>query len=289
MEPLSLSAVVEGVRPVLEAALSGDVSLRWALAAGLPPVEGDAAQLRQAVVNLALNAAEAMPGGGVVTLATAARPDGRVSLEVSDEGCGMDEATLARIFDPLFSTRRDGPGLGLPAVQGIARAHLASVEVHSRPGEGTTVRLSFPAAESQPAPPPAPPEAPLERTRRVLVVDDEDSVRGVVSAMLRHMDLEAVGVSGGREALALFAQDAAFDLVLVDLTMPDMGGDEVILAMHEQRPGVRIVLMSGYSDRGVVPRSLLAGVLQKPFRIQHFRAVINAALDDGRAVDKSPS
>jgi signal transduction histidine kinase len=284
--PLDLSAAVEQMKPLLELTAGDDAALHYDLAAGPPPVEADAAQIRQMILNLVTNAAEAMTGpGGRITVTTAARPCGRedwaeshrgedlpdgvyVTLEVRDNGRGMDPQTLGKIFDPFFTTKFTGRGLGLAAVLGIVRGHRGAIQVASAPGEGATFRVLLPAAAAA-APPPG--NGPAGGGGKVLVIDDDAMVRGVTAAALRAAGLDVLTASGGREAFeALRAHGDQLGLVLLDLVMPETGGEETLRELRRLRPGLAVLLVSGCTEKDAKARFAgqgLAGFLQKPWRV----------------------
>jgi PAS domain S-box-containing protein len=290
-------AVLEDV-PVLKAALPASVELRLDLAGEIPPVLADITQLKQVVMSLCLNAGEAMPDGGVLTVRTGKReglPDsiegapaagggaaagnarsGRPLsgpcpvLEVSDTGIGMDEKTLARIFEPFFTTKFIGRGMGLAAVRGIVDSHDGAILVRSEPGRGTTFLVGFPAASGAPAERECAEAPPRSGAETILIADDEDDVREVVGAMLRSFGYRVLEARDGAEALELFRERCAgIDLVLLDMMMPRMTGDRVFAEMRRISPGVRGLLASGYDESGRI-REIVAegfgGFLQKPFR-----------------------
>jgi CheY-like chemotaxis protein len=270
------------------------------LAPDLPPIVGDATQLRQIVLNLVINAAEAMDGGGSVRISTCLRrcsaadlvseyvseapPGGDyVLLEVSDAGPGMSEEVRRQLFDPFFTTKFSGRGLGLAAVLGIARGHRGTVQVVSEPGRGSSFRLFLPVADATPAETPdAPPEAPWTGRGRVLLVDDEASVREVSAAMLAHLGFEVTVAEGGRSALELFSCAADdFALVIVDLTMPDFSGVEVVRELLRIRPATPVLVASGYSAEegaALLEREGVRGFLAKPYSLEELRRRIRAAL-----------
>jgi signal transduction histidine kinase/CheY-like chemotaxis protein len=304
--PVDLNDVVQEMGELLGVSISKGALLQTELSPGLPRVRGDVVQLRQVVLNLLTNASDALASGeGEIRMATyAADPttfdesasvlDERpvaprlVALDVTDSGEGMDEGTRTRIFEPFFSTKARGRGLGLAAVLGIVRGHRGTLELWSRPGSGTRVRILLPGldprAPSEVAPPPEPlipalPEGRLSGT--VLVVDDEESVRKVASRMLRQSGLEVIEAADGREGLERF-RDAAgrVDVVLLDLTMPRMGGAEAARELRLLDPDVRIVLSTGYSDMAASAAG--AGglpVLRKPYRRGALLARIREVLD----------
>lgn len=295
---LSLNwAVLEDV-PILKAAFPASVEFRLDLAEEIPPVLADATQLKQVVMSLCLNAGEAMPDGGVLSIrtrreadpparskddpgtqgeATIARsasggtfPGPRAVLEVSDTGCGMDEKTLARIFEPFFSTKFIGRGMGLAAVRGIVEIHDGEISVRSRPGEGTTFTIAFPAAPVTRVERENPEDPASDGLGTILVADDEDDVREVVSAMLRSFGYRVLEARNGVEAVELFRErHREITLVLLDLMMPWMTGDRAFAEMRRICPWVRALLASGYDESERI-REIVAegfqGFLQKPFR-----------------------
>jgi|GEM_PF-4463680 len=293
VEPVNLSDVVDHVRRELDQVVGDRAALVYHLESDLPAVEGDARQLQQVVINLVDNAVDAVCSGGTITISTGVRrldresiqsasamsgnatDDGyRVYLEVEDTGCGMDAGTASRIFEPFFSTKFTGRGLGMAAVVGIARGHDGAVHVRSEPGEGTVVTVFLPPVEQPVALPlpdvDRPPDGSTAGERRtVLVVDDEVAVREVAGAMLEREGYDVLSAGGGTEGVQLFsAHHHDLAAVLLDLTMPDLRGDQVFAEFTRLDPSVPIVIMSGYDEKDVVkrfPQPGLAGFLHKPF------------------------
>ena len=292
LHSLSLNAVVEKSTALLKLPLGPATTLRLDLADSLPLCRADAAQLRQVLVNLVTNAAEALgdaPGTIVIrscsTTITSAdlpalvaghhlKPGACVGLEVCDDGSGMGPATLARVFEPFFTTRFIGRGLGLPAVLGVVHGHGGGIRLTSEPGRGTTVRLFFPI-EPSPAPlhaavRPAPSvPAPAGHRGTVLVVDDEPTVRAFAAEILVGAGYRVITADDGEQALRLLrGHTAAFDAVLLDLTMPRLDGGHTLLALRLLDPALPVVLMSGHSESLVAQRFAGHGVadfLAKPF------------------------
>ncbi|MGV3707392.1 MAG: PAS domain-containing hybrid sensor histidine kinase/response regulator [Gemmatimonas sp.] len=294
LEPLDLSVLVRQLRPVLQTALGARASLVYELAEQLPVVHADGEQMRQAVVNVVTNAAEAIgERAGAIRIHTSevtldearlrkcvsgnrARPGLHSCITIEDDGGGMDEATLARIFDPFFSTRLAGRGLGLAATLGIVHGHNGALEVLSTHGKGTTMRLYFPAAyeekERTLASTPANTGSASARVRtRVLVVDDDAHVRALAHRVLDRLNYEAFEVSDGQEALDyLRADPTQVDAVLLDMTMPRLNGEDTLRGIRGLAPWMPVILMSGHDEREVTPRLLehgLGGYLQKPFTV----------------------
>jgi two-component system cell cycle sensor histidine kinase/response regulator CckA len=290
VEPIDLSAVVSDIAELLRVSISKDVALRFEFATDLPPVEADVAQIRQLAMNLITNASDAMEGRpGVVSVsigrveadaATLADtwlnevlpPGPYATLVVEDTGCGMDAATLEQMFDPFFSTKKSGHGLGLAAALGIVRSHRGVIRVNSTPGRGTAIEVLLPLATTallRPTPEPPAATAGLA-SGVVLVVDDEDPVRAFAMRALRDAGFEVEGARDGVEALAQFERHGGrIRVVLLDLTMPRMGGQETLDALRQLDPDVRVLLSSGYSEQHATSR--LVGLrsvefLQKPYR-----------------------
>ena len=305
---LNLSRLVQGVAKLLEASIPKKSALRYELAEDLPALDGDPDEIRQLVVTLVTNASEAIgERSGLITVRTGLMqanraylseshlnddlPEGAyVYLEVSDTGCGMDAETQARIFDPFFSTKFTGRGLGLAASLGIARAHRGAIRVSSAPGRGSSFRILFPAKDAPPQEglqPPAP-ERPREVDEKwrgqgtILVADDEETVRSVASSMLQQLGFEVLTARDGLEAVELFRLNAdRIDAVLLDLTMPRMDGEEALAQLREIRPDVRVVLSSGYSEQDAGGRFVgkgLAGFIHKPYRWSDLMAKMQEAL-----------
>jgi len=298
---VDLSAAVHETTSLLRASIGRAVRLELQLATGLPIVEGDLTQIRQIIMNLVLNGAEATEGkGGVISVRTGVMdaskaylasthlspelPAGRyVFLEVTDNGRGMSLETQARIFDPFFSTKFTGRGLGLAAVLGIVRGHSGALRVESQEGVGTTFRLLLPAssvAASEPVSPVEP--APIWHGRGVaLVIDDEPSVRHVATRMLISMGLEVVAASSAGEAVSVLRErPSEFAVILLDLTMPGARGDETFRELRAINGDVPIILMSGYSHQEAATHfegEELSGFLQKPFRLERLRELVRAA------------
>ena len=285
LQPLSPDELLRQASPLLAAAVSRKARLVLDVGADVPAVLGDAGQLQQVVLSLVTNASEALGGGeGTVTVrlgeATAGEPPARFArLEVSDTGCGMDEPTRARVFEPFFSTKFTGRGLGLAAVLGIVRRHGGSVHVQSEPGKGSTFQVLLPAADALPSTP-TPPAGP----GLLLIVDDEAGVRDLAALVLRQAGHEVVTAPDGASALQRFRQAPdAYRAALIDLTMPRMHGLELLAALRERRPDLPVVLMTGYSAAQAAGRAAASGTLQKPFTAAALVEVIRQAL--GEAAD----
>jgi PAS domain S-box-containing protein len=303
--PLDLSEVVRDTEDLLRAAVPKTCRLELDLGRDLPPVEGDATRLRQVLVNLVSNAGEALgerPGHVRVRttrleaddavlasgFGAAERPAGEwVMLEVSDDGPGMDAELRQRVFEPFFTTRESGRGLGLAAVLGIASAHGGVVTLDSQPGAGSVFRLLLrpSAGEARPAEPEAaaPPTAAAAGT--VLVVDDDEAVREVAQALLERAGLRVECCAGGHEALARIRGGSPIDAVLLDLAMPELSGAEVLRRIRSERPDLPVVIASGYkrdlaSDR--LDDGATFAFVHKPYDPEVLVATLREAVRSGR-------
>ncbi len=294
--PLNVSNLVRDMRELLTVSVSKKADLVLDLADGLPAVECDVTQMRQVIMNLVINASEALnERSGRILIETGVRYCDRIDLgkvylpeglpegdyvyvRVSDTGCGMDDATLARMFDPFFTTKFAGRGLGLAAVLGIVRGHRGAVQVNSAPDVGTafTVLLPTTAKAAHPIEPPAAETDTWTGTGKVLVVDDEDAVRDVARRMLESIGFTTIAASDGRAAVTLVREHAdTIDAILLDMTMPVLDGTDAVVQIRTTHPDLPIVLSSGYDRAEELARTEPAGTLhflQKPYRLETMRA-----------------
>jgi PAS domain S-box-containing protein len=302
--PMDLNALVEEMVELLGVSRSKKIHLDVRLSEGLPLIEGDHVQLQQVVMNLVINANEAIGDQtGTVELATGfcrleAQPAGinhsgeplkpgeYITLLVRDSGSGMTPDTLSRIFDPFFTTKPKGRGLGLSAIRGILRSHRAGLEIHSQVGEGTSVALYFPALKTGEI---EQSHAKLEAgtfaamTGIILLAEDEATIRETSRAMAERLGFEVIEAADGEEAWTLFqANRSRLRGVVLDLTMPRRGGLEVYGLIRKESPSLPVVLCSGYS-REEVPKPLDAreprAFLQKPFTFRQFEAALREVLE----------
>jgi len=271
-QPLDLEAVVTDVEPMLRRLLGSSVGVEVRHEPSTPPVFADPGQLEQVVVNLAMNARDAMPDGGTLTIAT--RPttrDGRpfAALQVSDSGVGMSADTRARAFEPFFTTRPDGVGLGLASVYGIVAQSNGSVEVTSEPGRGSTFTIVLPASDVAAAEPAAPdPDEAAAGSETVLLVEDEDVLRSLAVRVLEEQGYRVLACASGSEAIDVAeTHDGEIHVLLTDVVMPGLRGHEVADRIAATRPDIRIVYMSGYADETLLARAAEArsSFLEKPF------------------------
>jgi signal transduction histidine kinase len=304
VQAVGLTALVAEMVRLLEVSTERRARLELDLDPELPAIEADPSQIHQVVMNLVVNAAQATrEGEGSIRIRTHALrleapaevegserlpPGDYCVLEVSDSGSGMDEATRARMFDPFFSTKHDGRGLGLAVVFGIVRAHRGGIQASSERGVGSRFRVYFPSAgvaASLPATA-APPRPDSERWRgagTVLVVDDDRSVRRVISRILQQIGFDVIVAAGGREAIEHFRREAnGIRVVILDLTMPDLGGDEVLGELRRIDPEVPVIVSSGWAESDAMGRldaEKIAAFLQKPYELADLRERIRAVLE----------
>ena len=270
---IPLGRVLAETLPTIRTSLPPGVVLSAECDDALPPVNVDVAQMHQVVMGLCLNAVEAMTGGGRLSVRTfSEHGDGRVVLEVSDTGPGIDAKTMPRIFEPFFTTKGVGRGMGLAAIRGIVANHNGEIRIDSREGIGTTCTVFLPVSAVPAAAEPPPAEGPSAGAGRVLLADDEEDVRSVVHAMLETLGYEVIEARDGLEAVEIFRRRAAeIDLVILDLVMPRLTGEAALGQMRRIAPTVPAILISGYNEIGRI-REIVAGgfggFLQKPFRRQ---------------------
>ncbi|MBW2716415.1 MAG: response regulator, partial [Deltaproteobacteria bacterium] len=301
-----LNAVVEEMSQLLKVSVSKKAVVSYELAANLPAIEADAAQLPQVVMNLIINASESIgEKHGAISVSTGVMEcDGSywentffssddiaegvyVYFEVSDTGSGMDEAMKQKIFDPFFTTKFIGRGLGLATVLGIARAHKGGIEIYSEPGRGTTIKVLFPAIQHPHVPGVSETSATKDWRGRgvILLVDDEESVLEVGSMMLENAGFEVRTAKDGRTALEVF-QECQDDIacVVLDLTMPIMDGAETLRNLHRIREDVKVVLSSGYHEQDVTERlagASFAGFLKKPYTLETLVGQLREVMESG--------
>jgi signal transduction histidine kinase/ActR/RegA family two-component response regulator len=312
IRPVCIGEIARGKLSLMRAALPDGITLTCEIADNLPTVDGDPDQLGQLLMNLAGNAIDATrePGGTIRVRADACHctkddlantyldeqlPEGRyVCLEVTDTGTGMSAETQARMFEPFFSTKFTGRGLGLSAVLGIVRGHRGAVRVHSEAGKGTMVRVFFPAREQVKAITGTDRKKINTQKRvesahasseagsnRVLVIDDEETVRSVAKTILERVGFSVVTAASGADGIAEFRNaEGKFSVVLLDMKLPLVSSHQVYEELVRIRPDVRVVLSSGYlNDETIEPfdDKGIAGYLQKPYRFEELIACVRQA------------
>jgi len=304
VQAMDLSDAVRDINHLIQSSIPKNAQVNLDLAERLPCIDADAAQIQQLVMNLVINAAEAIPEGrnGSVLVTTRVQevddnyiaqtlspgeivPGEYVALEVHDTGAGMDQATLQRIFDPFFTTKFTGRGLGLAAAIGIVRGHKGALKVYSTPGQGSTFKILFPAMQDGRQPPAVKATVTAKaawQSGSVLVIDDEEVVRRTAKTTLERGGYDIVLAENGMEGIQLFLTLATkISVVLLDLTMPGLGGEETLRQIQAIRPEAKVILSSGYNEVEVIRRFTgkgLAGFLQKPYTSAALMEKVHTAL-----------
>lgn len=302
IKPISLSETVNHMTQLLKVSISKQVSLQYHLDDNIPAINADISQIQQIIMNLLTNANEAIgTSPGTITISTGTQmvdddylvgaylPDtiepGRYAfVEVSDNGCGMDQETLSRLFDPFFTTKFTGRGLGMSAVIGIIRGHKGTIKVYSEPGKGTSFKVLIPVSEEKAIPLI---EAELDEENwqgkgTILVVDDDPMVLKIAEAVMKAIGFETLGAADGVEALEIYRKHQNdISAVFLDMTMPRMGGKETFAELRKIDPEVKVVLTSGYNEQSAVQEFTgkgLAGFMQKPYRVTELRRKMREVL-----------
>jgi PAS domain S-box-containing protein len=296
IEDIDLNHLMKDMLHMLEVSISKKAVLRLNPYHPLPSVEADATQMRQIIMNLVINASEAIGDrSGVIAITTGCMDCDRsylkdvwldeniseglyVYLEIADSGCGMDKETLAKLFDPFFTTKFTGRGLGMAAVLGIIRGHKGAIKVYSEPGKGTSFKILLPASDR-----------PAELFNgvhhqdewrgkgTVLLVDDEETVRGIGAEMLKELGFKVMTANDGREAVERFKLNPDVAIVILDLTMPHMDGEQCFRELRQLKPDIKVIMSSGYNEQEVTQKFVgkgLAGFIQKPYRLSTLKDVI---------------
>ena len=296
VEDLDLNRLMEEMLHMLEVSISKHAVLRLNLTRPLPSVEADATQMRQIVMNLVINASEAIGDkSGVIAITTGCMDCDRsylkdvwldenltdglyVYLEIADSGCGMDKGTLSKLFDPFFSTKFTGRGLGMAAVLGIVRGHKGSIKVHSEPGKGTTFKILLPASNRPAEIFNCEAEDDFWKGEgKVLLVDDEETVRGIGAEMLKEFGFTPITANDGLDALEVFNSTPDIAFVILDLTMPHMDGEQCFRELRKLKPDLKVIMSSGFSEYEVTQKFAgkgLAGFIQKPYKLSLLKEVI---------------
>lgn len=300
IRPLNLNRLIRENAGLIETAIPRRTELTMNLQEDLPLLEADRGQLQQVVMNLVINAAESLgEQGGEVSIGTSLQalqetsetefiggdrltPGNYVVLEVHDNGKGMTKATIDRIFDPFFTTKTSGHGLGLSATLGIIRTHNGGVQVESIPNQGSTFRIFFPASTKQEGSHIPSNFIPPQINGRVLIIDDEAPVRRVAEDMLHVLSMETVAATSGQEGLDLYKKHGAnIDLIILDMKMPGMDGEETFRRLKKINPKVKIILATGYSeseDLSIFVEQNTVEFLRKPFALSALAEKIQAVL-----------
>ena len=287
----NLSSLVEEMRHLLQTVIPKNVATEFDLAENLPPIEADSVQIQQVFLNLVTNAADAI---GTIEVSDdylhqavwdeSLAPGLYSYVEVTDNGSGMDDETQSRVFEPFFTTKETGRGLGLAAVLGIVRAHHGTIKIYSEIGRGSTFKVLLPCTDKS--------EEPLEQeihssgdwrgSGTVLVIDDEETVRMVATRMLEAKGFRVSTAADGVEALEMFQKKRdPIVAVLLDLSMPRMGGEEVLVELRKLQPDIPVIMSSGYNEKDVTRRFVgknLTGFVQKPYREADLMGVLRQIL-----------
>jgi PAS domain S-box-containing protein len=296
IEHLDINCLLEEMLHLLDVSISKMAKLRLNFASNIPAVEADATQIRQIVMNLVINASEAIgDNNGVITITTGCRDCDKIYLrdfwldeniqegayvfiDIADTGCGMDRDTLAKIFDPFFTTKFTGRGLGMAAVQGIIKGHRGAIKVDSQPGKGTVFKILLPASSM--------PTETINRDShtddwkgegKVLLVDDEETIRDVAKEMLQEFGFTTITANDGRDAIEIFKESSDIVFVILDLTMPNMDGEQCFRELKQINPDVKVIISSGFSEYEVTQKftdSGLAGFIQKPYKLSVLKGAI---------------
>ncbi len=290
LEPVDLNAALKDIDKLLQRMIGTHITLTMDYWAGLPAVMGDASLIHQIVFNLAANARDAMPKGGSLTIRTSLDRDDAgsptVRLTVADTGCGMDDATIGRAFEPFFTTKDvgKGTGLGLATVYGTLATLNGKIRIDSTVGRGTTFVIDLPPLLTPPDEAVSPSQEMTPRAARILVVDDESAVREVCRITLAMYGYTVLAASSGREAIEIFdAATEPIDMVVSDLVMPGMNGQELGVALRSRRPTLPILFVSGYPEEEVA--LFLEGltnvqILNKPFTPLHLAIKVQDILEE---------
>ncbi len=303
VRPIDLSEVVGEMGRMLDVSVSKKAILNYSLEKGLPPIEADAVQIRQIIMNLIINASEAIgEKSGVISVKTGLMEcDSKflletqfhgdigegpyVYLEIADTGSGMDKDTMEKIFDPFFTTKFTGRGLGLAAVLGIVRGHKGGLRVSSEPGKGTTFRVMFPAVISVPE------KTSPENIKKtdiwkgsgtILLVDDDESIRNLCRLLLERIGFDVLPASDGRNAIEVFNENRnKIRCVILDLTMPHMDGEETFRELIKIDPDIRVIMSSGYNEQEIAQKISgkgFTGFIQKPYSLKNLTDILKKVL-----------
>jgi two-component system, cell cycle sensor histidine kinase and response regulator CckA len=302
VKPININAVIEETLRLLRGSFDKNIVIEERLARDVPAIEADAGQMQQVIMNLCVNARDAMPGGGRLTLTTSvvpwptavlvSQPDVRhtphVCVTVRDTGSGIDPAILGKIFDPFFTTKEKGKGtgLGLATVYGIVKNHNGNIDVKSEIGRGTTFDVLFPAVEMKAVSQEERLEVVSGGNETILVVDDEETIRRLLRDLLAAKGYHVLEAADGRQALSVYMEhDKEIDLVILDMVMPEMGGREAYVRLRELNPRIRTILSTGYAEDDRARELMSMGVMafvQKPYRVEELAAVVRSVLDHPR-------
>jgi CheY-like chemotaxis protein len=303
-QPLNINTTVRDTVELLQRTIDKAIVIEMDLQDDVPLVEGDSTQIYQMVMNLCVNARDAMPKGGTLTLTTRYKyvppskslrrlqvePGHYVNIRIQDTGTGMDEQQLQRIFDPFFTTKEmgKGTGLGLSVVYGVVKGHGGYIDVKSTPGRGTCFEIFFPASSAVQVPDRVEATAaPRGRNELVLIVDDEDSIRNCLKEILESHGYRALQATDGEQALELYAERSdEIDIVILDMIMPNRNGHDTFLELRKLKPDVKALLSTGYTHDARVSEIMNLGIedyIMKPYNNVELLTKIRASLDSNGA------
>ena len=299
MQSLNLAQLIEEMGHLLQVSISKKCVLNYRFEKDLPNIDADCSQIRQVIMNLIINASDAIgERSGVITITTGmmycdrsylngtsadpSKPEGNyVYFEVSDTGCGMNDEVAARIFDPFYTTKTMGRGLGLAAVLGIVRSHGGFIKLYSEVDRGTTFKVLFPASrelQTEAQLSQGNPERAWSTQGTVLLIDDEETVRAVARVMLQRMGFSVITAVDGADGLNKYAaHQQDISLVVMDMTMPHLNGEQTFRELRKINPEVIVILTSGYSEHSAMSQFSgkgLAGFIQKPFRFDDLMTLV---------------
>ena len=297
---LDLNGIVKGLEKMLQRLIGEDIELTTLLARGTGPCGDNPGQIKQVIMNLAVNARDAMPKGGKLTIETAnvaldesyasqhaeVLPGRYVLLAITDTGCGMDRATVKRVFEPFFTTKEKdkGTGLGLATVHGIVKQSGGNIWVYSEPGKGTTFKIYLPQTQTDLAPKEAPIAQGDVRFEEVtiLAVEDDPALRKLVKQMLDRLRCQVTVAANGGEALILVEEKGLRpDLLITDVVMPGMSGVVLVERLRRTQPDLKVLYMSGYTDNAIIHHGVLESgppFIQKPFNFRDLTTKIELLL-----------
>ena len=298
---IDLNELLTRFERLLRSTIREDITIEFLLDDAVPLIRGDVGQIEQVVMNLAVNARDAMPNGGTLTIQTGvaelddayvtthpdAQPGRYVTLTVTDTGAGMDAETREHIFEPFFTTKATplGTGLGLATVYGIVKQHGGTIYVYSEPGCGATFRVYLPVSDQEPPPVPVPAAAParVHGSETILLVEDDEQVRELARAVLTRQGYRIITAASGNDAIVLLdGHDGTVDLLLTDVVMPEMSGKDLFDHLTATNPDLRVLYMSGYTDDVIAHRGVIdegVNFIQKPFAVQALAAKVRHVLD----------
>ena len=299
IRPVDLNKIIDETLKIINRTFDKSIEVEMQLHDQLPTVEADAGQIQQVIMNLCINAGDAMPGGGKLTIQTeietldngyvkthmGAKAGEHAVLSVTDTGIGMDSKTSQRIFEPFFSTKGEGKGtgLGLAMVYGVVKNHGGYVDVYSEPGLGTTFKIYLPLSGKPESEASSEAEHELDGNELVLVVDDEEPIRALAKEMLESYGYRVILAEDGERGIEMFEENSGeIGLVILDMVMPNMGGRETFLKMKKINPKVKALLSTGYSQSGKAQEILDNGVLgfiQKPYQLRALLSKVRSVLD----------